>query len=531
MSDDSLLNPEAARDRFSTRLEEAGVRSRRFIDVRDGEKGTRTPGHQEAENWLEADSPNLSGNYGVHPGHGLIEFDVDDYDDEHDTEKLDGLPETFTVESPHTADDAPGHRYYAVEGDEAVRDVLNGIAGTLNPEPSWGEVKYKGKYVVGPGSQLDGCDKDWCDECDESDGGYYRIAEDKPIATITADDIREVLLADPEFSPRGDDGTKATDVFNLGDDKKGETSDYDGDGWTEDKAREALSHISPSLSNDKWVRIGYALGSEFDDEVAEGLYTEWSKGKLSEDHSGTKWDDDAERRAPDIIERAEPKDSASGNVATMGTVYRFAVDNGWDAPTRKKGDNTVGDDDREIPTPDSITGLGVNDGGYGKWVTVKDDDGEPYPVWHEYTNFQIEVKSFLRLNTETQINLVVWPRDGEEYEVTVEPTVFNEKREFKANICTGLTATFSGGEDELNKIKRFGGVSSSPFRAWFIRRTFPLARWPDYWSRSRLTTVRTVILIPPPRRGGTRPSACRSGEASTSSRRWRGAGRGSFGAR
>lgn len=77
------------RQKFAARLEEAGVPSRRFIDVRDGEKGTRTKGHQEPINWLDADDPTLSGNNGVHPGYGLIEFDVDDYGGEYDTDALD----------------------------------------------------------------------------------------------------------------------------------------------------------------------------------------------------------------------------------------------------------------------------------------------------------------------------------------------------------------------------------------------------------------------------------------------------------
>jgi putative DNA primase/helicase len=320
--------PDEQRERFAERLREAGVTDRRIIDVRDGEKRTRRKGHQQPENWLTPNDPRLSGNYGVHPGYGLIEFDVDDYCGEADTNALDALPETFAVESPHTDPEAPGHRYYAVEDDEAAKEVLENVAGTLNPEPSWGEIKYQGKYVVGPGSQLDGCSKEWCDECAKPDGGYYKIAEDRPIATLTAENIRDVLLADPEFSEPepDDDQRKATDVFDLpSEGESGESSDGDRDEWlTEADVREALEHIDPDHPRDKWVRIGYALADFFDDRTAERLFTEWSR-------RGSKWDDDAKRSAPDIIDRAEPGTGSTD--ATIGTVIEFAKRGGWDLST------------------------------------------------------------------------------------------------------------------------------------------------------------------------------------------------------
>lgn len=190
---------------------------------------------------------------------------------------------------------------------------------------------------------------------------------------------------------------------------------------------------------------------------------------MSASCGGSKWDGDAAGYAERVIDDAGsyPHDvahlvnTAKGHGFDASAAAREALS---DAPDPEEDDNTVTDDGREIPTPDSITGFAVNNGGYGEWVKKYDNDGEPYRIWDEYTNFQIGVKSFLRLNNETQINLVIWPQEGEEYEVTVDPTVFNEKRDFKANICTGLTATFSGGEDELNKIKRFVGTQDAPNR-------------------------------------------------------------------
>jgi len=69
----------------------------------------------------------------------------------------------------------------------------------LNPEPAWGEIKAEGKYVVGPGSQLDGCSKEWCDECAKPDGGYYRIANDVPIAELAQADLISVIREDSEL--------------------------------------------------------------------------------------------------------------------------------------------------------------------------------------------------------------------------------------------------------------------------------------------------------------------------------------------
>lgn len=226
------LSAARERRRFAERCREADLDERRFINVRDGEKGTRSPGHQNPENWLAPDSPDLAGNYGIHPGPGrnqsatwLVEFDIDDYDQERDRSALDTLPRTLAVKSPHTDPDDPGHRYYAVTGD--VAGALREAAGNLNPEPVWGEVKSKGKYVVGPGSRLDGCTKEWCSDCSDPDGGYYTIAADVPIATITADDLADVLRDDPDIQGRtGDSSGYVLD----------EDGEIDGHGWVGDEA-------------------------------------------------------------------------------------------------------------------------------------------------------------------------------------------------------------------------------------------------------------------------------------------------------
>jgi putative DNA primase/helicase len=192
MSDNS---PSVNRARFTVRLREAGLGTERFIDVEDGTKTSND--HTQRE----PDSENLSGNYGVYPGRGggdggyLIDIDVDDYNevDELALSELNALPDTFGVESPHGGD----HRYYAVDGDPPA--AMKEEFGIRNPVPTWGEIRIENGYVVGPGSELDGCSKEWCDECEKPESGQYRISANRPIAEIDIDDLVEVVSADVNY--------------------------------------------------------------------------------------------------------------------------------------------------------------------------------------------------------------------------------------------------------------------------------------------------------------------------------------------
>ena len=215
-------DPEHARERLADRLRDAGLDTERFIDVPDGEKGSHD------HNQRVPDDPRLSGNYGIYAGRGageggdgwLVDVDVDDYDADADTDALDAvrdLPPTLTVETPHTDGETGGHRFYAVTGN--VVAAMKEVAGASNPSPSWGEVRVANQYVVGPGSQLDGCDKDWCDECETPDGGRYRIAADREIASITAEQLADVLRNDPAYS-----GEDTADV---------DSAEYNADGDTD----------------------------------------------------------------------------------------------------------------------------------------------------------------------------------------------------------------------------------------------------------------------------------------------------------
>ena len=178
---------------MTVRLRAADLGTERFIDVEDGTKTSND--HRQ----MKPDDSRLSGNYGVYPGRGgtdggyLIDIDVDDYDSEHDTEAVDSLPDTFEVESPHGGE----HRYYAVDGDPPA--AMKEEFGIRNPVPTWGEIRIENGYVVGPGSELDGCSKEWCDECEKPEGGQYQISANRPIAEIDIDDLVEVVSADVNY--------------------------------------------------------------------------------------------------------------------------------------------------------------------------------------------------------------------------------------------------------------------------------------------------------------------------------------------
>lgn len=95
----TALAPAESRQVFVDGLEEAGLDTQRFIDVHDGKK--RSTDHTQ----LAPDANQLSGHYGVYGGAGAngdgdrYLVDVDDYEGESGP---DWLPETFTIQSPHT---------------------------------------------------------------------------------------------------------------------------------------------------------------------------------------------------------------------------------------------------------------------------------------------------------------------------------------------------------------------------------------------------------------------------------------------
>jgi len=86
------------------------------------------------------------------------------------------------------------------------------------------------------------------------------------------------------------------------------------------KASQALQYISPDCDYDQWIEIGQALHSEFGEQGCS-LWDTWSQG-------GTKY-----QGAKDIEQHW--KSFHQGKGVGLGTLFKYAKDNGWEAPTKQ----------------------------------------------------------------------------------------------------------------------------------------------------------------------------------------------------
>ncbi|MCU4972060.1 DUF927 domain-containing protein [Halobacteria archaeon AArc-m2/3/4] len=109
--------------------------------------------------------------------------------------------------------------------------------------------------------------------------------------------------------------------------------------------------------------------------------------------------------------------------------------------------------------PDDID-LVLKDGCYGHLGTNKDGEG----VFKEVTNFTLARKEILREDGEQYVKLEVRPANGQTFEVTVKPDVFNEARTFKNSICTRLSTSFSGSSHDLPELRKIVLRQDSPER-------------------------------------------------------------------
>jgi hypothetical protein len=272
-----------SKDVVADRFDEADVAEDRFINVNEGEKGTwdhdsryNDPGEPPGQN------------YGIYCAEDdpLVVLDVDVHrggDKDHEEKALVALADlgfTLRVQSPHADDRVGGHRIYKLEGDETPAELFDRVFGKKNPVPSWGEVVSKNKYVVGPGSQLDGCDKEWCDECAKADGGHYTIDEDREIATVTPDELVEALAADPDVE-RVDESDDDADLSEYDGESSFTTEDVDD--LTREQVRDMLDALPDSIGFDEWNTVGYAVYDWDDGEEGREVYREWSE-------SNDKWD-------------------------------------------------------------------------------------------------------------------------------------------------------------------------------------------------------------------------------------------------
>lgn len=96
------------------------------------------------------------------------------------------------------------------------------------------------------------------------------------------------------------------------------------DEWlTDEHVADALDALDPDMAHDEWVRIGFAVHDYDDGADGRRLFTEWSK-------RGSKWDDDAERKAEHIWSKATPGDRPSN--VSVATLVDRAKRAGWQPP-------------------------------------------------------------------------------------------------------------------------------------------------------------------------------------------------------
>ena len=344
------------------RFREAGLHADRFVSVRDGEKMCID---HDTRYELPVEVPGR--NYGVYADADgpLVVLDIDDHDGGEDVgvsglAALGALPPTFETRSPHGGT----HRYYRVETDNSpIADRLKEKLGRANPVPSWGEVQAKNKYVVGPGSQLDGCDKDWCDNCGTSDGGLYEVNADRQVETIGEDELIEALAEDPDLSRRDKTENKSLrDVSETDNDDKnaagGVGEDQQGDREVDQSLErwqvEALLETLPGDQHfDDWIRTGYAVYSWDSTEVGKEVFESWSE-------ENEKWERSESQRQIDYIwsegEEGTADDKTNATVGTLIHDAREAAD-----------DESVIDDiirasaSRDSKEPDTVTWADVRD--------------------------------------------------------------------------------------------------------------------------------------------------------------------------
>ena len=310
------------KETIGERFVEAGVATDRFVSVNEGDKECFDHDTRYSD---PQDVPGT--NYGLYAAEDdpVVILDVDYHREgsedlsEVALAALGGLPRTLKIQSPHVPDgDRGGHRIFTLAGDETPAELFSRRLGTANPIPSWGEVVSKNKYVVAPGSQLNGCGKEWCDECATDDGGRYTIKQDRPIAEVDPDDLVEALAADPELED--------LETSTLSSSSKNETSDGDYPEFDEDTIVEMLEEIPGTQHYDDWIDTAFAVFDWDSGSRGKSVFENWSR-------SNSKWEEnDSQRRIDHIWENGKPGDESKKTV-TVGTLVHKAKKHGWD-PSR-----------------------------------------------------------------------------------------------------------------------------------------------------------------------------------------------------
>lgn len=447
---------ERALETIARRLEEVNLSTDRFVDVQAGEK--RCLDHNQLP------PEEVSGNYGIYVNGAdfLVILDVDDYGDLDDTgglTALHDLPPTLEQGSPHGGT----HRVYRVEPTDdgqlvayALAEIFDSEKGNLGP--SWGEVQVANQYVVGAGSQLDGCDKEWCDECEQPDGGRYVLQNDREIATIQAEYLIEVLAEDPALD--------RTDESDSTEEATAASSD-------------ASTSEPPTLTEDadpaELVKFGRQHNDNFD-ALLDGDYSAYrdSDSKYGVDRSKAEaalvthlsyWLGGDRRAVESMIDDELPertRDGAPTKWHDRGDSYRESTLQAVDVPTDYFDPSEFDPSDpseldydeveRGLALLQSETGptdpagdLEHQNGCYGIRWTQKNEDGEVVNSGLDTVcNFTLETVAFVETDEGTDIVLEVDPQNPREdaYEVRVEPTVFNSGETFRSEVVIGQTTWF-----------------------------------------------------------------------------------------
>jgi hypothetical protein len=445
------------------RLQDVGLSPKRFIDVVDGEK--KSVDH-------EAQLPTqVSGNWGLYAtgSDALVILDIDDY---HDLEDKSGhaalgrLPDTFEQRSPHGGT----HRLYAVEPTDDGRLVaaaLSDAFGNPNLKASWGEVRTDNQYVVGAGSQLHGCGKDWCSDCADPDGGHYAVAADREIAELDAEQLIDVLSADPELSKETE-----PDRQNL--------KDFDTDHATDDADVSVFDVLSRAYDTDNRHEHpvhGSTTGTNFMVDEDGETWRCWR-------HSCTGNALHLVGMEEGLIDCGDWQGTGLDS-ETWAEIFDAARDRGLDVGDPPDGIEygsapTEEDDldEDEVERGEAILAAqrGVTDpfgdlvhqnGHYGYNFERKDSQGNPYTEFVSVCNFTLSLEHVIETYEGKLMSIRVHPASPMEdpYTVQVHPTVFNSARTFNEEVVRGRTTHFQpqkNADETLKNLRLTVGHQPAP---------------------------------------------------------------------
>lgn len=447
------------KQRIAQRLEEAGLPTDRFIEVKDGEKASVD--HEQHE------AGEVSGNYGIYANgnDAVCILDIDDYGDLEDKSGISALhqlPTTLEQGSPHVGT----HRIYHVEptGDgrlvaAALADAFDSKKGNL--KPSWGEVRVNNQYVVGAGSVLDGCDKEWCDDCATVDGGQYVLQQDTEIETISSEDLIDALSDDPVLSKAAEDA----DTRDAGQSERTAPS-------PPDDVDERLSYARER--DDKLDRLMRGDYSDYDDDrsMAESALAfklafwlgddkQTIASVLDHDAMTQKWAERSDDSYRDSVLSAVDEQDEFYSPSEKATDDAYAPDVDWEEVDRGAA---ILDAERGITEPHGD--LSHEDGCYGYHVTYK-EDGEVRTSFNVVTNFTLELEHVIQTYEGKLLTLRIHPSSPMEdsYAVQVHPTVFNSPQTFSEEIVRGRTTWFNpqrNATETLNYLRLTVGHQAAP---------------------------------------------------------------------